>query len=320
MALDYKKILTRIADKWPIKVLSVVAAIFLFTFHRMGDMQERFFSLPLQLNISSNLTPGSLYPRNIRVTVRGDADSIYLITEEDFDVFLDLSQYTEPGTYRAPVQIQKKNPSSDTESLEISLEPMEISLELDTRVSKYVPLSPDFEGYPESGYELVSYTVIPNQVVIDGPMKLLADISELFTESVDLQNRNADFSLSVRIMNPNPLLIIRGDGMAEFRGFVRELIIIRGFDKLPINIRGLDENLQALVHPSTASIRLQGIQEDLDSLDGQGIISVDCSDLTEPGTYMLPLIVSVPPELTVDRAEPETIEVILSPREEEEEQ
>jgi YbbR domain-containing protein len=322
MALDYKKILTGIANKWPIKVLSVVAAMFLFVFHRMGDMQERFFSLPLQLNINSNLTPGSLYPRNIRISVRGDADSVYLITEDDFDVFLDLSQYSEPGTYRAPVQIQKKNSSAETEALEIKLEPMEVSLELDTRVSKYVPLSPDFEGYPEPGYELVSYTISPNQVVVDGPLKLLAGISELFTESLDLQNRNTDFSLSLRILNPNPLLIIRGEGVAEFRGFIREPIIIRSFDNLPVSPQGLSGDMEVVLHPPAVLVRIQGgNQEELNSLDGQNItVTVDCSALTEPGTYTLPLSVSVPSNLSLDRVEPETVEAVLGFREGGEEQ
>ncbi|MDR2073517.1 MAG: hypothetical protein LBP60_08820 [Spirochaetaceae bacterium] len=322
MAWDYKKILTRIANKWPMKVLSVVAAIFLFVFHRMGDMQERFFSLPLQLHINSNLTPGSLYPRNIRVIVRGDANSVYLITEEDFDVFLDLSRYSEPGTYKAPVQIQKKNSSAETEALEIRLEPMEVSLELDTRVSKYIPLSPDFEGYPQPGYELVSYTVTPNQVVVDGPARVLTGISELFTEAVDLQNRNADFSLSLRIMNPNPLLIIRGEGAAEFRGFIRELIIIRSFDDLPVSPQGLGEDLEVVLHPPAVSVRIQGgDQEELNSLDSQSIIvTVDCSALKGPGTYTLPLSVSVPSNLSLDRMEPETVEAVLTFRDEEEEE
>jgi YbbR domain-containing protein len=319
MTVDYKKILARIAEKWPAKVLSVVVAIFLFTFHRMGELQERLFSLPLRIDLHSNLTPGSSYPRNVRVSLRGDADSLYLVTEDDFEAYVDFSAYSEPGTYKAPVRIQKKGASAEMETLEISSDPMELSLELDTKISKYVPLTPNFQGYLESGYEMVSYILEPNQVVIDGPMKLLVNISELATEAIDLNSRNADFSSRLRIMNPNPLLIIRGDGMTEFSGFIRELIMIKSFDDLPIETSGLDENLEAVLNPPAASVRLHGVQELLDSPEAAPVLSVDCSSIDEPGTYTLPLVVTAAAELTVDRLEPETIEILVTLKEGEEE-
>jgi YbbR domain-containing protein len=316
--VDYKKVLTRIAEKWPAKVLSVAVAILLFAFHRMGDLQERFFSVPLQLDMNGTLIPASSYPRNIRITLRGDANSIYHVAEDDIEVRLDLAKYSEPGLYKVPVQLNRKGTAAEAETLEIALEPMEISLELDTRMSKYVPLSPGFQGFLEAGYEMVSYTLEPNQVVIDGPMKLLSGIPELFTESVDLGNRSEDFTLRVKIMNPNPLVVIRGDGTAEFSAFIRELIMIKNFEDLPIGITGLREDLKAVLDPPVATLRIRGLQNDLDLLTGETMVTVDCSALAEPGSYELPLTVSPGPGLEVERTEPETIQVELVLKEEEE--
>jgi YbbR domain-containing protein len=318
--VDYKKIMTGISKNWPAKVLSVAVAIFLFAFHRMGDLQERFFSVPLRLDINSNLVPGSSYQRNIRVTLRGDANSIYAIEEDDIELYADLTMFSEPGTYKVLVQIQKKGTVAENETLEINLDPIEISLELDTKMSKYVPLSPSFQGYLESGYEMVSYTLEPNQVVIDGPLKLLTGISELSTESIDLRSRNTDFSSRVRIMNPNPLLVLRGDGMTEFRGFIRELIEIRNFDNLSITVNGLDDAFEAVLEPPAASVRIQGVQKYLDAFIAQNILTVDCSAVNEEGSYDLPLVVTVGSELTVDRREPETVRVIITRREGEREE
>jgi YbbR domain-containing protein len=314
--VDYKKLLTRIAEKWPAKVLSVAVAILLFAFHRMGDLQERFFSVPLQLDMNGTLVPAASYPRNIRITLRGDANSIYHVAEEDIEAHLDLTGYGEPGLYKVPVQLNRKGTAAETETLEISLEPMEISLELDTKMSKYVPLSPDFQGFLETGYEMVSYTLEPNQVVIDGPMKLLAGIPELSTESIDQGNRSGDFTLRVRIMNPNPLVIIRGDGTAEFSAFVRELIMIKNFEDLPVGVTGLREDLEALLDPPTAALRIRGLQNDLELLTGETLLTVDCSALAEPGFYELPLTVSPGPGFEAERTDPETIRVELVRKEE----
>jgi len=309
--VDYKKILARITEKWPAKITSLAFAIILFVFHSMGNLQERFFTVPLQLNINNNLAPGSEYPRNVRVILRGDENSIYHVTENDIEVFLDLTQYNEPGLYKVPVMINKKGSVMEMESLEITLEPVEITMDLDTMMSKQLPISPRFQGYLESGYEMVFNSLNPKQVIIDGPMKLVREISELSTELIDLRGRNSDFTIQVQIVNPNPLLSIRGNGMAEFSGFIRELLMIRNFESLPIKIDGLPEGLTAVLEPASASVRIHGIQNDLDNLDQQKILALDCSAITEPGVYKLPLSVSVPPELTVGRKEPEDITVTV---------
>lgn len=299
-----KQLLARITEKWPVKVLSIVAAIILFVFHRLANIQERFFPVPLQLEIGNNLVPSSSYPRNIRVTLRGDANSIYPVVEDDIEAYLDLTRYREPGSFKAAIQIRKKGTALEVENFEIIVEPMEIAIDLDTKLSKYVPIAPNLEGSPEKGYELVSYTLEPNQMVVDGPLNLISGIAELTTDAIDLQSRNEDFSVHLKIMNPNPLVVIRGDGMTEFRGFIRESIMIRSFDGIPISVTGLSGDF---LTPETGfgSLRLEGAQRFVEVFEPQeDTLSVDASDITGPGVYVLPVKASVPEAFTLSRQEP----------------
>ena len=315
--MDYKKILARMTEKWPAKVLSVVAAIFLFAFHRMGDLQERHFSVPLHLEIDASLIPGSSFPQNIRITLRGD-NKIFQVSEADIEAHLDLSKHLEPGLYKGSVQIVRKGNAAETEIMEIAANPEEISLELDTRMSKTVPLSPQFQGYLEPGYEMVSYFLEPNQAVIDGPMKLVTGVSELATDSIELGSRNSDFAVRVQIINPNRLLIIRGDGTAEFKGFIKELILIKSFENIPIQVKGLGGNLEASLDPLSASIKIQGVQSLLDSVAGEAdalVLSVDCSGINGTGSFELPLLVTVKDGLSVERREPETVKAVIRQKE-----
>jgi len=202
--------------------------------------------------------------------------------------------------------------------MEIVSNPEEISLELDTRMSKTVPLSPRFQGYLEPGYEMVSYFLEPNQAVIDGPMKLVTGVSELDTDSIELGSRNSDFTVRVQIINPNRLLIVRGDGTAEFKGFIKELILIRSFDNIPIQVKGLGENLEASLDPPSASIKIQGVQSLLDSVAGEAdalVLSVDCGGINGTGSFELPLLVTVKDGLSVERREPETIKAVIRQKE-----
>ena len=309
--MDYKKIIARAAEKWPAKVLSVVAAIFLFAFHRMNDLQERYFSVPLNLDISSNLIPGSDYPRNVRITLRGP-NNIYHITETDIEAYLDFAKIAEPGSYRVPVQIRRKGSAAEMEILEIIADPAELSLELDTKITRNVPLTPSFQGYLEPGYEMVSYTLEPNQAVIDGPMKLMSGILELSTDFIDLRGRNAEFSVRVRIVNPNQLIFMRGDGTAEFRGFIKELIVISTIEKFPIGVTGLAETFEAVLNPPEVLVRIRGIQSMLDNVSPESealLLSVDCGGIGETGVYELPILAVTEEGLSVERLEPETVRV-----------
>jgi hypothetical protein len=293
-------------------VLSVVAAIILFVFHRLGNIQERFFSVPLHLEISNSLVPSSSYPRSIRVTLKGDANSIYPVEEDDIEAYLDLTRYREPGSFKTPVQIRKKGTALEVENLEIIVEPMEVAMELDTKLSKYVPIVPNLAGSPERGHELVSYTLEPNQMVIDGPLNLISGVAELTTDFIDLESRNEDFTVHLKVMNPNPLLVIRGDGMTEFRGFIRESIMIRSFDSIPISVTGLSGDF-AMPEAGFGSLRLEGAQRLIEGFEPpENILFVDASGITGPGIYTLPVNASVPEAFTLSRQEPSeiTLEIV----------
>jgi YbbR domain-containing protein len=197
-------------------------AILLLVFHRMSLLEERFFSAPLAVETGNSLIPSGPYPGVVRITLRGDANTIYPILEDDIRAYVDLKKYTEPGTYRAPVQIRKHGTAVRTEALEIAVDPPELVLTLDERLSKTVSVQASLRGVVEPGYELSSYTLEPSHVVVEGPKSLLTDVEKLSTEPIELTGRSEDFSTAVRILNDEPLFMVRGNGFAEFQGSVRE--------------------------------------------------------------------------------------------------
>jgi YbbR domain-containing protein len=306
-SLDSKKIVAKVVRNWPAKVLSIILAVFLFVFHRMSTMEERFFSVPLNVQTKGNLTPSSSYPRMIRVRLRGDPNSIYPILEDDIEAFADFEKYDAPGTYHSPVEIRKKGTALGIEPLEIAVDPLSIGLSLDHRISKFVPLTPSIRGRPDSGYSLSSYTLNPTQVIIDGPSELIAAISEFHTDFIDLDGRTGDFSMMVNILNRDPLIVIRGNGITEFRGFISRIIPVRNIADIPIRLEGLDERFVGQSEIRAASVHFEGrSQDELDQfilpLD---FLYVDCSGISEPGTYTLPVLSAPVPGLTmtIDPAE-----------------
>jgi YbbR domain-containing protein len=314
-------LLARIVENWPPKVISIAMAIVLLVFHRMSLLEERFFSAPLGVETDDSLIPSGPYPGMVRITLRGDANTIYPILEDDVQAYVDLKKYVEPGTYRAPVQIRKSGTAIRTEALEISVDPLELVLTLDERLSKTVLVQASFRGVTEPGYELSSYTLEPSHVVIEGPKSILADVESLPTEAIELTGRSEDFSATLRILNEQPLFIIRGNGFTELHGSVREKQRAESFENLPIAIEGLDDHFTGDLEIKSGSVRIEGGHTIFDRTKSRDLrLYVDCSSISAPGDFLLPVLVFFPHLFTIIKQDPQQVilHILWKQRDEEE--
>ncbi|GAB1481455.1 hypothetical protein MASR2M78_02700 [Treponema sp.] len=303
--MNARKAIDRFVANWPVKVLSIVVAIIIFMFHRMSALEERFFSVPLRVQTDGSLVPASSYPRMVRITLRGEANSVFPILEEDIEAYLDLTRYKTEGVYKAPILIRKKGTASGVDPLEIHVEPLEVAVSVEQKLSKLVPITPSFRGYLEAGYELSSYTLEPSQIEISGPSSVVGKVSDVTTDFVELSGRKDNFTVPVKILNREPLLSIRGEGRVDFLGFIQQSVMIKTLDHLPIVISGLPKGFVARPQTNFGSVKLQGSQNDLESyVPDASLLSLDCSNVSDIGTYLLPLVVSSPENFSVVRYDP----------------
>ena len=308
--MNWRKLFAVAVENWPAKVLSLGLAIILFVFHRMSILENRFFSTPLVIERLGAMMPSSPYPRMIRVSIRGEANSIYSILEDDIEAYIDMGNFDTPGTYLVPVQWRKKGTAQGVEPLQITVDPGEITFSLDNKISKFVPLTANFTGQVEAGFNMTSYSLNPSQVIIDGPADIMSGISELSTELIDLDGRRGDFSVTANILYRNPLVIIRGSGTTEFYGNISQIIPVRNILNVPIVITGIRDGFTGEPEIKTGSIHLEG-----DNLEAVNIfdpapdfLRVDCSGISEPGTYILRVLSGTAENVSL-RTEPREVTV-----------
>jgi YbbR domain-containing protein len=311
--LNARKIILSLAENWPAKVLSVALALILFVFHEMSTLTTRTMIVPLTIETNAALAPGSAYPRSVRVRLRGESDGVKSIIDSDIEAYLDFSRHESEGQYRAPVQIRRKGSALVPEPLEITVNPLEISVNLDKRINKTIPLAASIQGNAAAGFELIAYSVSPDEIAVSGPLRIIESLNDIKTDPIDIEGRKNDFNVMVNIANPNPLLLsIRGDAYAEFRCVIRPSVPVRNIDGIAIDITGLDLHFESDLGGRTGSVRLEARQSLLDNFSAQpGFLSVDCSGITEPGTYTLPVNVDLPDGFILIRQEPEEISVTI---------
>ncbi|MDR0512580.1 MAG: hypothetical protein LBG93_05705 [Treponema sp.] len=311
--MDIHRIIQRVTGNWPAKVLSIGLAIMLVVFHRISSLEERFFTVPLTIERDGVLVPASPYPRMVRVNLRGEPASIFSILESDIEVYVEVDRFQQPGIYTVPVQWRIRAASGGMEPVQITVEPMEITLTLDHRLSRAVPITAVLRGQIEAGHIMTSYSLDPPQVIIEGPARLISEVSEIFTEVIDLDGRRGDFSLAAAILPPDPLTFVRGSGVSEFRGNITQVIPVRNIANVPIAITGLSDELSGVLEIASATLRLEGQSQDTLNLFSPtpGFLRVDGSGIDQPGMYILRVLTAQTENMLV-RVEPEEVMIYVS--------
>lgn len=299
-------------ENWPAKIICLTLSLMLFLFYRMSTLEQRYFSVPLSVETNGDLVPATAYPRMVKIGLRGEADSIYPILEDDIVAAIDLSGYTKEGEYRVAVQTRIKGTALDIEPLEVSVEPVEISLRVEHRMVKKVPVTPNFRGYPEAGYEFTGFTVEPSIVEVSGPRSAVEKITEVLTESIELSGRNASFEGVIAGVNRNNLLSISGQGKINFRVGINQTTLIKSYDDVPFYFENLAPGLQIETDVVSGSLELKGTETDLDSwILPYNALTVLCENVTGPGVYSLPVRTIIPLPYEVIKSMPGEIQLTV---------
>jgi hypothetical protein len=290
---------------WPAKAISLAAATLLFFFYRYSTLEERSLSVPLKLNLPAGLAVATPYPKSVRVTLRGKAEGISGILEDDITVSGDLRRFDAEGRYRLPLRVTRAAGALKIAPLIVRVEPSELRLVLEKEAVRSVKVVPVIKGLPAHGYELAQYGISPNNVEVSGPRTAVQAFGQVSTEEVDVTGSSEDFSLEVPLARENPLVRYPRESTVVFRGVVRPIEEIRNFEQ--VEIIGIDLTSElAIAQPlPKGSIRLKGSLLAIEAIpDGSPRLILDCRNVRRPGTARLATKPDVPPELIVLKYEP----------------
>lgn len=300
----------KLVDNWPVKILSLFAAIVLFALYRINTLEERFLTLPLEVQVNENYVAVDNSVEKVRVRIRGSQEEIYSVLEEDIEVYIDLKSRTIEGEFQAPILIRKKGSALNVRNLEVNVDPINARTHLEKKLTRSIAVQPKLSGFPLAGYEMDQYIVTPSQVTVTGPRSQVEDLQFIPTEDIDLMGRYEDFSVRSRLIHTSDDITFLAGDVIEFSGFISEKIVMRAVPDMDIVSVDLADNLLINELLPKASIQLQATQQRMDRLKLQNLqFTVDCSRIRKPGRYTLPVNVEVPDDLTVLSYSPTKVEL-----------
>lgn len=303
--------LQRIFDQWPAKVLALAAALMLFLFNRFDSLEVKSYVVPLRLVTDTALVPAQEYNHRMKVTLRGPQEVVSLITEADLEAMADFSGHQGEGIFSAPVQVSRRGTAADSNALEISVDPMVISLRLERKVVRTVPVHPDFQGQPGKNFELSGFQVNPSVIAVEGPRSVVEKVVSVSTEPVELRGKTDTFTLKARVESGSSLVTFPYGSTVEVQGLMTSSLASLVLESVIPGALNLNSGLKLQSPLPPVRVRLRGTPEALRALaqDSNGaptaVVVADLGGYTLPGSI---------PSLELKALLPDGVELVdLSP-------
>ncbi|WP_321477130.1 CdaR family protein [uncultured Paludibaculum sp.] len=167
------------------KLASLLAAFVMWLLVSGARELTTSITVPVQYrNIPKSLEISSDMMEQVHLVLRGPSPLLTRLAPGGLPLVIDLSDARTPG--QRTFTLDSRNialPAGVT--LERAV-PAQIQIRLETRISRDVPVKPQFENMPE-GMHIQSAEVTPARLTIVGPQSRVRHIQEVLTDAVDLR-------------------------------------------------------------------------------------------------------------------------------------
>lgn len=311
------KFLERLSNNWLAKVFSLLIALFICIRYQTSRLSEKDFVVPLKIIQNGNLTlVTSRSPVSaVKVTLRGKSSQLMEVTEKDIEAYVDINSQVSGGTYDFPVYVKPSGRLVLMEPLEIKLGREKVTLTVEERIFRYVPVDATLAGSPARGYQIESVSVNPAFVKVTGPKSIVDGISFIQTEKVDIQGITRNSVQEVSLDYENDLVKIESGNVYEVTVLTEPSPLTKEFPGVQIEYRNLDSSFEITSSVQTTDIRLKGQMLQVENSDASVFrAEADCSAIREEGTFEVPVSVVVPQGLEVDSQSKSRIRITVSRR------
>ena len=297
-----------------LKIVSILFAIFLWFYVTAQIEGTETIEVPLEIvNMPESLVVVNDAPRTVEVTMRGARSDLLkarLFGKTRLTVDLagaqgrHLSVPLSKGMITLPAGVRQEDVSIRS--------PRSLSIELETRVSRSIPVEIVFRGTLPAGMMLVGRpAVTPDRVIARGPAGAMNALAAARTEPIELDGRRGRFSAETALRT------VAGVAF-EPRAVLVEIAVSRRaertFEGLAPTFLQLDEGLAAACAPPTATLTVQGPDEFVRSLSPDEVSIVLSLEPGATGTFTIEPEVIVPALIDTFRLSVSAFEVTVAPK------
>jgi len=247
----------------------------------------------------------------VNILFRGSREDISNLNNEKLRVVIPVPD-PEQGKELVVVLKSKflENPTS-ANAKAIRFSPDEVAVTLDQEGEKLLPVKAAYNGSLPEGLEIERMAFTPATVRVTGAKHVLDALENIYTEPVELKNRQSSFKERVQLDLPeSSRLTIAPDWVtAEFSLVMRNSTNV--LEKIPVRILSAPGERRTIdVQPLAINVTVRGKQQRLEQIRSAEVDAyVNCTDIPESTGYDLPVEVHLPSGVQLVKAEPAVVHV-----------
>lgn len=280
----------RVFNNWHVKVICLVIAMVLVFFTKANALKEEPIVVFLDTITNANYTFTESLPTRVTLTLKGEESEIAKIPVNDLVTFIDASGIKEDGVYQLPIQIRQDKVLNITDKVEISVSPVSITAKIEQKITKYLNVESVITGIPAHGYELSSRFINPRVISVVGPKTHMEALEFIYTEPVDLTDKDRNFTTRIKLDSSDSLLIFPEGHFVEFQGIITETSVVKVVENVNIAVKDLKDNLKIDGDLPQISVNVEGKLLSLQEFSKNNVsLTINLTEITEPGIYQVPI-------------------------------
>lgn len=316
--MNTKHLLDEILDKWPAKVICLIVAIFLYFFHQASIIDSKTLVVPLKILENGVVMQVGSVPKSVSVVVRGSAEDIKLVDPSEITAYVSVDDITQKGQYTLPVQLSLSDALLVLDPFEVKLKDEKLTLYVDRKAIKYVPLMPSVVGEVAHGYEVESITMNPSTIEISGPESVINSTQSVYTTRVNVSNAETNFTVETSYQNLSSIITVVDEGPYKATVTVVPVEMEKDFKDVEVEYINLAEGLEISGEKQTVFLKLSGDMPVLENyILSKHAVQINLRDITEHGTYELPVRYSIPANLKLVEKSDDVLSVTIDKKIEE---
>lgn len=304
-------LIEKITSNWFEKIFCLILAILLYWTYQGIIIETRHFSVPVTVIADRNLVPATTVSKSIRITVKASPEVIDSLSESDFHAYLDVDQYEQLGKYNVPVLLELSKRAQAIEPLQVEQRPRSITMILEERITRKIPVTPLFTGSTSEGFEVTGFVCQPQEITISGPKSVIDSWADELTITIPLSEKDASFNqtASVESLVKNSLVSIIEPSQVFMSVNILPCQVTRSFTNVPVYFASLNPYF-SLAQKTPLTLVISGAQNTLKQYTmSQYVVHADCSAIDTLGIFSVPFTVHLPEGFSLVSTSADTITV-----------
>lgn len=300
-----------VTRNWTIKLACLLLAFAVWQGIRENTSYEVVVSdVPVAITAGPGLAVLDQSTDVVSIRFRGSRDDIRFISRDQVSLEMDVSDRSD--RLRQTVKFTPRYVKAPSRAHAVLFNPPDITVTIDREVERDLPVKVELEGTLPEGIQLEQVVCDPAAVRIRGAERRLLDLEQVHTVPVSLDGRYNSFKTHVNIAANGQPWESDPDRVSVEVSLVERFITRRVEQNLVRPLLASDDTRVVRIRPERVNVVLKGSPQRIETLNTRDVYTyIDCTELTEPTDYEVPVRVDIPLGIQVEKIEPSVVKVTV---------